>query len=250
MHLIHDPLRALRGMLSTSLMALYVAAALCLTACGSKELNRSSAADVLEASDAFKSPVAITLQPRYRQSLALGGVDGQTTPKEEVAVKRFFESHPDLALLAYLELVEFKVSNVQYPDSASSPVTIAASLTNVGRSASSEWQQSGEGWAIPIARRELVEVTGLTGGEGEAKTAKVEYTWRWKPIGVGVSFDTSNSGYRELPESIKRSPGGASFTDALRGVGRVTFFDGSKTQKGAATLRLYDDGWRVDEKTR
>lgn len=245
MHLIHDLLRPLRGALTTLLAALCVAAALGLAACGSKELNRSSAADVLEASDAFKNPVSITLQPQYRQSLALGGVGGQTVPKEEVALKRFFESHPDLAVLNHLGLVEFKVTNIQYPDSAASPVSVTATLTDAGKSASGDWQQAGDGWTIPIARRELVEVTGLTGGEGESKTARVEYTWRWKPLGIGTNFDMTSADYQRLPESVRRSPGGASFADALRGVGTVTFFEGGKPQKGSAALQKYDDGWRV-----
>lgn len=119
-------------MLTTLLAALCVAAFFGLAACGSKELNRSGAADVLEASDAFKNPVAIKLQPEYRQSLALGGASSQTTPKEETALKRFFESHPDLAVLAHLGLVEFKVANIQHPDSAASPVTVTATRPTGG----------------------------------------------------------------------------------------------------------------------
>src|SRR5215212_459962 len=104
MHLIYDLPRSLRGRLTTFLTALCVVAALCLAACGSKELTRSRAADVLEASGAFKNPVLITLRSEYRQSLALAGAGSQTTPKEKFALKRFFESHPDLAVLDHLGL--------------------------------------------------------------------------------------------------------------------------------------------------
>lgn len=246
MHLIHDLRRTLRGVPTTLLTALCVAAAaLCLTCCGSKELSRNSASGVLESSDAFKNPVSITLQPQYRQSLALGGAGGQATPKEEVALRRFFESRPDLAVLSHLGLVEFKVVNIQYPDSAASPVTVTATLTDAGKSASGDWRQAGDGWTIPVARRELVEVTGLTGGDGESKSARVEYTWRWKPLGIGTNFDMTSADYQRLPESVRRSPAGASLADALRGVGTVTFFEGGKPQKGSAALQKYDDGWRV-----
>lgn len=245
MHLIYDLPRPRQGRLTTFLMALCVVAALCLAACGSKELNRSRAADVLEASGAFKNPVLITLRSEYRQSLALAGTGSQTMPKEQFALKRFFESHPDLAVLDHLGLVEFKVTNIQYPDSASSPITVVATLKAEGKSASRDWQQAGDGWTIPIARRELTEVTGLTGGEGESTTARVEYIWRWKPLGLGINFDTTSSEYQRLPDSIRRSPVGTSFADALRGVGAVTFFEGDKPQKGAVMLQRYDDGWRV-----
>ncbi|MET0650749.1 MAG: hypothetical protein ABW208_29420 [Pyrinomonadaceae bacterium] len=245
MHPIDDLLPTPWGVLTTLLTALCVAAVFGLAACGSKELNRSGAADVLEASDAFKNPASTTLHPQYRQSLALGGAGSQTTPKEEFALKRFFESHPDLAVLDHLGLAEFKVANIQYPNSAASPVTVTATLTDQGKSTSDDWQQSGDAWTIPVARRELVEVTGLTGGEGESKTARVEYTWRWKPLGLGTNFDMTSPDYQRLPESVRRSPGGASFADALRGVGQVTFFEGGKLQKGSAVLQKYDNGWRV-----
>lgn len=245
MHLIDYLHRPLRGGLTTFLTALCLAATLSLAACGPKELNHSRATDVIESSEAFKNPVSISLRPEYRQSLTLAGAGSQTAPKEQFALKRFFESHPDLAVLAHLGLVEFKVTNIQYPDSASSPVTVTAALTDEGRSASEDWQQSGGGWTIPIARKELVEVTGLTGGEGESKTARVEYTWRWKQVGLGTNFDTTSPDYQRLPESVRRDPGGTSFADALRGVGQVTFFEGGKLQNGAATLQRYDDGWRV-----
>lgn len=248
MHFIKGILRFRRGLRASS-VPLGLAALLCLTACGSKEMTRSRAADLITSSEAFKNPVTITLRPEYHQSLALTGTDSQSIPKEEIALRRFLESHPDLAVLAHVGLVEFKVKGIEYPNSASSPVTVTASLTGEGRTASRGWQQLGEGWAIPIARRELVEVTGLWGGEGDSKKARAEYTWRWNPVGVGTSFDTSNRDYQNLPESTRRNPAGTSFADALGGVGRVTFFDGGKTQKGSATLQLYDDGWRVDEKT-
>jgi hypothetical protein len=219
-------------------------------ACGSNKLTRSSAAGLIESSEAFRKPVTINLLPEYRQSLTLIGEGSRDRPKEEFALRRFLESHADLAALNHLGFVEFKVTNIQYPDSASSPVTVTSALTDKGRSASGQWQQSGDGWTIPIAKRELVEVTGLTGGEGESKQARVEYTWKWQPTEAGASFDVSGQAYRSLPASVRQNLGGASFGDMLRSAGQSIPFDSSKTQTGAATLRLYDDGWRVDEKTK
>ncbi|MCA1633226.1 MAG: hypothetical protein LC785_06040 [Acidobacteria bacterium] len=217
----------------------------CSAACGSNKLTRSSAATLIESSEAFRKPVTISLLPEYRQTLALIGEGSRDMPKEEFALHRFLESHADLAALSHLGLVEFKVTGIQYPDSASSPVTITSSLTSKGSSAARQWQQSGEGWTIPIAKRELVEVTGLTGGEGESKQARVEYTWRWLPTEAGASFDVSGQAYQSLPASVRQNLGGASFGDMLRAAGQRLPFDSSKSQKGEATLQLYDDGWRV-----
>lgn len=232
----------------TAIFLAVIAALTLLSACGSKELNRARAADIIESSEGFKNPVTITIQPEYRQSLALAAVGVQTTSREEIALKRFFEAHPDLAVFNHLGLVQFKVSNIQYPDSAASPVTVTTALTDVGRSASREWQQAGAGWVIPIGRRELIEVTGVTVSEREGKTARVEYTWRWKPLGIGINFDTTSRDYQSLPEYVRRNPSGTGFTDVVGGIGQVIFFDGSKTQAGVVTLRLYDDSWRIDGK--
>ena len=218
---------------------------ICSAACNSNKLTRSSAAGLLESSEAFRKPVAINLLPEYRQSLTLIGEGSRDKPKEEFALQRFLESHADLAALNHLGLVEFKVTGIQYSDSASSPVTVTSALTDKGRSASRQWQQSGGGWTIPVAKRELVEVTGLTGGEGESKQARIEYTWKWQPTEAGASFDVSGQAYQTLPASVRQNLGGASFGDMLRSAGQTIPFDSSKTQKGTATLQLYDDGWRI-----
>ncbi len=218
---------------------------ICLAACGSNKLSRSSAAGLIESSEAFKKPVAISLLPEYRQSLTLIGEGSRDKPKEEFALQRFLESHADLAALNHLGLVEFKVTGIQYPDSASSPVTVISSLTDKGRTASRQWQQSGDGWTIPVAKRELVEVTGLTGGEAESKQARVEYTWKWQPTEAGASFDVSGQAFQSLPASVRQNLGGASFSDMLRSAGQSIPFDSSKTHKETATLQLYDDGWRM-----
>jgi hypothetical protein len=248
MHLLNPMRPRLRlALLCCSLLGAIIV--IC-SACSSNKLTRSSAAGLIESSDAFKKPVAISLLPEYRQSLTLIGEGSRDKPKEEFALRRFLESHADLAALNHLGLVEFKVAGIQYPNAASSPVTVTSALTDNGRSASSKWQQSGDGWTIPIAKRQLVEVTGLTGGEGGSKQARVEYTWKWQPTDAGASFDVSGQAYQSLPASVRQNLGGASFGDMLRSAGQSIPFDGSKTQTGATTLRLYDDGWRVDEKSR
>jgi hypothetical protein len=244
MHLLY-PMKPLHHTTRNGWVILGAAFVICLAACNSNKLTRSTAASLLESSEAFRKPATISLLPEYRQPLTLIGTGSRDMPKEEFALRRFLESHADLAALNHLGLVEFKVTGIQYPDSASSPVTVTWVLTDKGRSASGQWLQSGDGWTIPIAKRELVEVTGLTGGEGESKQARVEYTWKWQPTEAGAMFDVSGQSYQSLPPSIRQNLGGASFADMLRGMGQAVPFDSSKTQKGSATLQLYDDGWRV-----
>lgn len=212
-----------------------------------KELTRSRAAEIISSSHEFKKDAAVTLLPEYRQSLTLVGTGSREMSKEEFALRRFMESHADLAVLNHLGLVDFKVRNIEYPDSAATPVTVTSSLTEKGRTASSRWQQFGGSWVIPKAKKELVEITGLSGGEGESKQARVEYTWKWQPTEVGAYFDISNQAYKSLPDSIKQNFGGASAADMMSSAGRIIIFDSSKIQKAAVTLQLYDDGWRIGQ---
>lgn len=233
--------------LRPAILLLFICLGVSSAGCGTKELNRSRAAELIRASEEFKKGAAVRLLQEYRQSLTLIGTGSRETSKEEFALRRFLESHAYLAVLNHLGLVDFNVRKIEYPDSASSPVTVGTTLTESGRSASGQWQRSGDDWIIPLAQKELVEVTGLTGGEGESKQARADYTWKWQPTSAGASaaFDTSGQAFQSLPASIRRSVGGASFADMMGTQGQLTFFDGSKTQKASATLQLYDDGWRI-----
>ncbi len=200
--------RLCRGLLGAAIV-------ICSAACSPNKLTHSGAARLIESSEAFKKPVTISLLPEYRQSLTLIGEGSRDRPKEEFALQRFLEGHVDLAVLHHLGLIHFKVTNIAYPASASSPVTVTSSLTEKGRSAASKSPQSGNEWVVTIAQRVLVEVTGLTGGEGESKQALVEYTWKWQPTEAGMSFDVSSQAYQSLPAQIRQNMGGATFADML-----------------------------------
>jgi hypothetical protein len=245
MHLIKHTHALRRSGFRDCLVLLGLAAMICLAACSSNSLTRPHVAEMINSSEEFKQPVAVTLLPEYRQSLTLIGSGSHTTSKPDFALQRFLESHAELAVLNHLGLVDFKVSSIEYPDSASSPVVVTSSLTEKGRAASRQWQQSGNGWAIPIAKKEVVEVTGLTGSEGDSKTARAEYMWRWQPTEVGKSFDKSDSAYQNVPASIRSNLGGASMADMMRQLGNGVVFDSSQTQKASASFRLYDDGWHL-----
>jgi hypothetical protein len=66
--------------------------------------------------------------------------------------------------------------------------------------------------SIPVARRELVAITGIA---KEGNTADVEFTWRWSPLNeVGAVLYRSDARYRST-----------------------------------VTFRNYDDGWRLLEST-
>jgi hypothetical protein len=88
-------------------------------------------------------------------------------------------------------------------------------LTERGKTESKNWRndgfccENGNKWAIPVAKRELLDVTGVS--QQPPNSAGVEFTWRWTSIG----------------EIFKLEEGEVS------------------THSGSVICKLYDDGWRV-----
>jgi hypothetical protein len=214
-----------------------------MVGCNSNKLSQSHAVEVITSSDSFKKPAAIYLQPEYKDNLPSFG----KTSEEQAAyaMKWFYKKNPELAVLNHLALVDFRVVKMDYPDTGGSLTTVASFLTDKGRAASKDWQQIGDAWVITLASRKLGEVTGIAGGEGNSKSARVEYTWRWEPTETGKYFDISGSAYQQLPETIRESFSGRSVGSMIKQQGNVTLFDSSKMQKETANLQLYDDGWRI-----
>jgi len=93
------------------------------------------------------------------------------------------------------------------------PPTCKLVLTANGLKASASWKvdrrdgESIESVSIPVAKPELVEITGITEKDNEATAT---YTWRQKPI-------------NDIGEAM--------------GYGKV--------EQGAMQFRKFDDGWRV-----
>ena len=57
-------------------------------------------------------------------------------------------------------------------------------------------------WVVPIATRELLDVTVNPNNDG---SAEVIYKWRWKPNELGESFMASSNLYRSLPRRLQDS---------------------------------------------
>lgn len=97
----------------------------------------------------------------------------------------------------------------------------AIALTPAGHAASAQWTRGhdipseGIAWAVPIGRRELIEVTGLTAAPDGS--TQVGFDWKWTPNETGLA----------LRKSVR---------DAN------VFFD--QARKGRASCRQSDDDWR------
>jgi hypothetical protein len=108
-----------------------------------------------------------------------------------------------------------KVAGYLQVANQANPLMHSANLTEKGKKAAAEWETgtslAGKFYKVPYAKREIVEVTGISEPKESGNTAQAKFTWRLVPlndIGKAMSLDT-------------------------------------KTIEGDAVLQKFDDGWRV-----
>jgi len=178
------------------------------------ELTRSYAAEVIQKSKDFQDP-PITTQFSSGCVRSFPNADGRN--------RWFFASRSAEHILESSGYVVIADSHDPQGCAASGLVegsrAFVISLTEKGQQKSREWKKeegmSGDStvptevhWTVPVATRELIEVTGIM---TEGKMARVEYTWKCAPNDVGQNL-----------------------AEELQGTGH-----------GTADFQLYDDGWRL-----
>jgi hypothetical protein len=162
-----------------------------LVACSPRDfLTRRLASDLIASSDPFKSP---------QEFLLTAGVVSNTT-----------YTSPERAVLQHHGWIS--ATSASCPSGVTpSPcwnIILTPSGVDAVRSIVSADDSEKSPIAIPAAKRELVEVTGIS---KQGSTADVEFTWKWIPL-------------NEIGEAIY--PTGVNY-------------------KSTVSFRQYDDGWRV-----
>jgi hypothetical protein len=164
-----------------------------LLSCSPRDfLTRRLAADLISASDAFRTPQHYVLQT--------GVISNQDYVSPEYLV---LQRHGWIS-----------AGNATCPRNLVPPPCWDVLLTPLGvdavRALVPVEETAKPSFAIPLARRELVSVTGIS---KQGNIADVDFTWRWVPLNeIGAALYSSDLHYRST----------------------VAFRD-------------YDDGWRVVE---
>lgn len=162
-----------------------------LAACSPRDvLSRRLAADLIADSEALKAPQQFTLQT------------GVVSNKDYLS--------PEYLVLQHHGWIS--ATNARCPaDVASTPcwdVALTPSGVDIVRALISADETSRPSFAIPAARRELIEITGIS---KQGSAADVEFTWKWVPLNeIGAALYSSDLRY-----------------------------------KSTVGFRDYDDGWRV-----
>jgi hypothetical protein len=178
-------------------------------ACSDRDLSREHAANLIQTVEGFKR------QPHFwiRTEMPFRSIfkcetqaDVERAPLNQLVVK--------LGWVRY----ETRSAVVGFDKKVECP---AMTLTSAGKAASAKWERGrgamgGEtSWAVPIGRRELVQVTGISPAPDGSRV--VEYEWRW------VADETGTLLRQTVPAAN-------------------SFFD--QARKARATCRRWDDGWR------
>jgi hypothetical protein len=169
---------------------LFLVALTFLAACSPRDfLSRRLAADLIAASDPFKTPQQYTLQT------------GVISNKDYVS--------PEYLVLQHHGWIS--ATTVACPAGLAPPPCWDILLTPSGvdtlHSISSA-ENAGPAFAIPVAKREFVNITGIS---KQGNVADVDFTWKWIPLNeIGAALYSSDLQYKSTVE-----------------------------------FRNYDDGWRI-----
>lgn len=152
-----------------------------------------------------------------------------------------------LAVLRYLGYADVKITMVKHgkvegkgPFADIQPwvFNIEATLTDKGKEAAKSQGLTGDK-AVPLAHREVVEVTGI---RKEGIPGEADFTWKAVPTEAGKAFDPASNTFKNLPselrEALTKSRGIGPFASS----GTTNWAD---VYKAGAVFQKYDDGWRL-----
>jgi hypothetical protein len=158
-------------------LAVTVSAVLFLAACSPRDvLSRRLAADLIVASETFRTPQPFVLQT------------GVVSNKDYLA--------PEYIVLQHHGWIS--ATNTRCPADITPPpcwdIVLTPSGVDTVRSLVSQQDTSRPSFAIPAARRELVEIVGIS---KQGSVADVEFTWKWIPLNeIGAALYSSDLRYK------------------------------------------------------
>lgn len=232
-----------------------------LFGCGSKELSRSEAQKLIEASKEYKSPFALelmqgeTLQPYGKTLYVLGS--GEETPEQAAArkIKEYYEKNPQIAAANHLGLVEARVKTLdpaqpKPQNSFQKPMWSFEEDYLASEKAKALWKQYDlppTEKSVPLAGKKIIEITGIT-KQGEEQ-AMAQFTWQYAPNEAGRAFDASTSEFKALPSDLQRLLDGTLPPSELISRRENKTMSFGTVRIGQAAFRRYDDGWRLEAVT-
>ena len=230
----------------TSLLLLIVFG-LISCACSSKDLSRSTAQSMIEASPAYKEAANISLADSFHEQMPNGLDKASPDESREQAQQRVLERElqwqPQMAAANKLGLVNLTADFVKEEKAFIQTPTqwvfkVTARANDKGKALWKDYKLPETDESLPIARKEIIEITGITKlGENQATA---DFTYKWIPNELGKMLDPTTEEFKKLPAEMQKG---------LTGKGSESnqnkSFDWSGERHGKALFQKYDDGWRL-----
>lgn len=211
-----------------------LAVLLCLAASctDSRELKRERAAEMIANSKDFRAPILLPLKREIDWIVRAQSEEETEAEARARGIEKYYQVNSQMAVLKQLGLIDVRTTLKERPEvyDRTWSFTIEPFLLVRGESLVSSEQ--GDLPVIPLARKELIEVTGIA--KTSDTVAQVQYAWKEVPTEVGRAFISGSPEYQKLPPSLQQTLSG-----------RNQLKDYGKTKHGTAVFMLYDDGWRL-----
>lgn len=201
---------------------------------GTRELTRIRAAEMIGGSQAFVAHVSLPLKKETGWNLRPQSVDEPEDEAQSRAAETYYHAHPQMDVLRRVGVMDVRTMIRGRPGENYGVwvFDVEPFLTEKGKELAAAGRE-GQGTAsVLLARRELVEVTGITHASGG--TAQAEYTWKELPTAAGRAFSPGSPEHVGLPAALRQALGERNQTK-----------DFDKVRRGRAVFQLYDDGWRL-----
>jgi hypothetical protein len=162
-------------MRKTPILALCVALALALSSCSPRDfLTRRLATDLIAASSAFKTPQQFSLQT------------GIVSNKDYAPEYLVLQQH------GWISATTTRCAPTMVPPPCWDVLLTPSGVDTVRALVPAE-EADKSSFFIPVARRELIGVTGIS---KQGSQADVEFSWRWVPLNeVGAALYSSDPHY-------------------------------------------------------
>jgi len=229
-------------------LLLAIAALLVVTpGCSAQGLDRPGAKKLIEESEKFKAPVVVALKIEDDVRLFPQSPGETEEAMRDRALRNYLLSNPTLAILRHLGYVKadatvvrpYEVKNVRgFPVKSPWILKIEPAPTEKGRSLMRSQGGLGDNAAV-LARREVIEVTGVRERAGQAAA---DFTWKTVPTEAGKALDPSSDVFNGLPQELRNA---LTKSRDVGPFGRSATQDWSRVNKATADFRKYDDGWRL-----
>lgn len=226
-----------------------------VSSCQSRELSRAQAQKMISVSDDFRQISMLDYINRYLKEDKRGTGDARSADEPEAEsiqtrIDGYFREEPRVQIAHHLGLVEPHIKRTQFEPARSSIIKTAGFWyfdetwvnTSKGKTLWSDYDLPVQETTVPLARRDLVGITGIT--KISEMERGVDFSWRWLPNELGKALDPSTAEFKSLPEPMRRA-----LLEGRSSEKRSLTYGWTGERTGRALFRKFDDGWRVERVT-